>query len=102
LQDAADHSQSVQITAFQSAQKEHDLSPPTAGHVVDSPMAKALAASAAGGFTTSFCVLHALSHPASMQADANGRIDTICRKFYSKTQGKISQGWVAAFASTGG
>ncbi len=48
MQDSAECMQQVQVTAFQSVQQESGaLSPQSSGHM-DSPMARALAASAAG------------------------------------------------------
>ncbi len=55
LQDSAECMQQVQVTAFQSVQQESGaLSPQSSGHV-DSPMARALAASAAGGLRWMQC-----------------------------------------------
>ena len=41
--------QQVQVTAFQSVQQESGLMSPPASGALDSPLARALAASAAGG-----------------------------------------------------
>jgi hypothetical protein len=48
VQDNADCTQQVQVTAFQSVQQTQHALSPTNSYGVDSPMAKALAASAAG------------------------------------------------------
>lgn len=52
LQDTAECTQQIQVTAFQSVQQTQHALSPTNSYGVDSPMAKALAASAAGIKTT--------------------------------------------------
>ena len=48
VQDSADCTQQMQVTAFQSAQKDSSILSPRSSTSLDSPMARALAASAAG------------------------------------------------------
>lgn len=48
VQGTVDCTQQVQVTAFQSVQQAQPTLSPTNSYEVDSPMAKALAASAAG------------------------------------------------------
>lgn len=62
MQDAEQCTQQVQVTAFQSSQQEGGLLTPRASGAPDSPMARALAASAAGQLPVKLIVWLTFSH----------------------------------------